>query len=223
MSSDDGGRSPHGPGRRRAPAHPAGPGAATVDPRVERSTAAVVEAAVDLLLEGGTRAVTVEAIVARSGVARSTVYRHWASRADLVAEAFHRLIPAMADPLPDAPLRERLSTLIVRRGQELTNAPWAAAIPTLLDAAERDPELAGFRDRFVDEQRAPFRRAIQLGIDRGELPSDTDVDEAVAQLAGPLIFRRIITRDPIDAAFCRRLVELFLVSRGADSGPAQPR
>jgi TetR/AcrR family transcriptional regulator, regulator of autoinduction and epiphytic fitness len=49
---------------------------ATTDPRVERSRTAVLDAAAGLLLEGGVPALTVEAVVERSGVARSTIYRH---------------------------------------------------------------------------------------------------------------------------------------------------
>ncbi len=61
------------------------------DPRVRRTRAAVVDTAVSLLVEGGVGAVTIEAIVRRSGVARSTIYRHWPSRTDVVAAAFGAL------------------------------------------------------------------------------------------------------------------------------------
>lgn len=54
-----------------------------MDARVARTHAAVMQAATDLLVEGGPNAMTVDAVVARSGVAKSTVYRHWATRDDL--------------------------------------------------------------------------------------------------------------------------------------------
>lgn len=185
----------------------------TTDPRVERSRAAVLDAAVDVLLEGGVPAVTVEAIVERSGVARSTIYRHWATRKDLLAAALDQLMPGPVAPPPDGPLRERLLTLLELHVAHLTNAPWAAAIPTLLEATSRDPELAGVRERLRDQHRGPVRRTLAQAVTDGELPPDTDVEEAISQLAGPIFFRHLISREPVDRAFAHRLVDLFLASR----------
>ena len=56
------------------------------DPRVARSRAAVISAATELLVDAGPNAVTIDAIVARSGVAKSTIYRHWASRDDVLLD-----------------------------------------------------------------------------------------------------------------------------------------
>ncbi|MFL5821696.1 MAG: TetR/AcrR family transcriptional regulator [Solirubrobacteraceae bacterium] len=186
---------------------------AVTDPRVERSRAAVLDAATGLLLEGGVPALTVEAVVERSGVARSTIYRHWATRRDLLVAAFHRLMPVVAEPDVEGPLRERLQTLLEAQVSNLRKATWAAAIPTLLDATSRDPELAGVRERLREQHRGPVRRTLEGAIERGELPADTDIDEAVSQLAGPIVFRQLISGEPIDPEFGRRVVELFLASR----------
>jgi AcrR family transcriptional regulator len=190
---------------------------AATDPRVERSRAAVLDAAVELLLAGGVPALTVEAVVERSGVARSTIYRHWATRRDLLVAAFERLMPVVAEPDVQGPLRERLRTLLEARVANLRAATWAAAIPTLLEATSRDPELAGVRERLREQHRGPVRATLERAIEHGELPVDTDIDEAVSQLAGPIVFRQLISGEPIDAQFARRVVELFLASR---RGPA---
>ena len=186
---------------------------ATTDPRVERSRTAVLDAAAGLLLEGGVPALTVEAVVERSGVARSTIYRHWATRRDLLVAAFERLMPPVADPDVEGPLGERLQTLLEAQVRNLRRATWAAAIPTMLEATSRDPELAGVRERLREQHRGPVRRTLERAIERGELPGDTDIDEAVSQLAGPIMFRQLISGEPIDAEFGRRVVQLFLASR----------
>jgi AcrR family transcriptional regulator len=186
-----------------------------VDPRIERTRAAVVEAAVALLLDGGTKAVTIEAVVQRSGVARSTIYRHWPTRTDVVAAAFEAVIPPLPADVPDGPLRERLEALLVPVAEHIGREEHAAIVPALLADAGRDPELRSFRDRFIEMQRAPLRGLVQTAVQRGELPGETDPDEAIAQLAGPILFRRVVLGQPVDAAFARRMVELFLVSRGA--------
>jgi AcrR family transcriptional regulator len=187
----------------------------STDPRIERSRAAVLDAAGELLLEGGVPAVTVEAIVERSGVARSTIYRHWATRRELVIDTFERLMPVPAEPDPRGTLRERLLALSEAHIERLKKAPWAAAIPTFLEATSRDPELAGVRERLVEHNRGPLAQTLQLAIERGELPADTDIAEAGSQLAGPILFRHLITGERVDHAFARRVVDLFLASRGA--------
>ena len=70
----------------------------TPDPRVSRTRAAVVQSAADLLIERGVAAVTIEAVVQRSGVTRSTIYRHWPTRGDIVAAAFTHLMPPSHEP-----------------------------------------------------------------------------------------------------------------------------
>ncbi len=183
------------------------------DPRVERSKSAVLEAAVDLLLEGGVGAVTVEAIVERSGVARSTIYRHWESRRELLLATFDALTPPPDDPRVDGPLRDRLADLLQSRARRIGSVPWAAAIPTLLDATSRDPELAGVRERLVEQHRGAFRRTLERAVEEGELPATTDMSEAISQIAGPMFYRLLISREPLDDAFARRVVDLFLASR----------
>lgn len=183
------------------------------DPRIERTRATVVQTAVALLVEGGTKAVTIEAVVQRCGVARSTIYRHWPARADLVATAFETLIPPPPAQVPDGPIGERLQAWLVPLAEMIGREAHAALVPALLADAGHDPELRIFRDRFVEMHRSPLRHLIDTAVERGELPADTDSDEATAQLAGPILFRRAVLGQPVDAAFARRMVQLFLTSR----------
>ena len=74
-----------------------------MDPRIARTRAAVVRAATDLLVEGGPSAVTVDAIVARSGVAKSTIYRHWESRDEILLSVIEQCLPQLATPPDDLP------------------------------------------------------------------------------------------------------------------------
>ena len=77
-----------------------------LDARVARSRAAVLRAATDLLVEGGPSAVTIDAIVVRSGVAKSTIYRHWASRDDVLLDVMESCAPgARSRPTPTSTSR----------------------------------------------------------------------------------------------------------------------
>ena len=82
------------------------------DPRLERTRRAVLEAALDLLTEHGYGEVTIEAVAARSGVAKSTIYRHWpGGRPDLVRDAFHELKPPPIVPT-DGHVRDRVQCVL---------------------------------------------------------------------------------------------------------------
>ena len=184
----------------------------TSDPRVARSRAAVLSVCVDLLVQGGAPAVTIEAVVQRSGVARSTIYRHWPRRIDLVADTFRTLIP----PLPAVPasgdLRARLKGVLHVLATQINDEKYAAVVPAVLDSATRDPELAEFRDAFARSQRAPLDAILQASSAAGELPPDLDRDGAIAALVGPLLFRRIVLAQSIDAAYADQLIDMFLES-----------
>ena len=120
------------------------------DPRVERSRAAILATASELLIEGGVGAVTIEAIVERSGVARTTIYRHWPNRSAVLTAAFSQLIPAIAEANPDVPAEDALRQVLYRFADELVEAPWVAVIPAFYGAARLDPEVSQMFDDFVE-------------------------------------------------------------------------
>lgn len=180
------------------------------DPRVARTRAAVLDVAVDLLIHGGTSAVTIEAIVSRSGVARSTIYRHWPRRIDLVSDTFRRLIPPLPDPPTDGDVGARLRAVLRVLADQIGGQPLGAVVPAVLESASRDPELSGFREAFAESQRAPLNSVLQQAICDGELPADLDIDEAVGCLVGPLFFRSVVFQQPIGADAADRIVDAFL-------------
>lgn len=185
-----------------------------LDPRIVRTRAAVLDVAVELLVEGGVRAVTVEAVVQRSGVARSTIYRHWPRRIDLVADTFSRLIPPLPVASPAGDLGERLRGVLRVLAGQMADEKYAAVVPAVLDSAARDPDLAGFRDRFAEAQRAPLVQILAAAAGR-ELSADIDVDGAVSALVGPLFFRRVVLAQGVDVDDADRAVEHFLRANGA--------
>lgn len=180
------------------------------DARVARSRAAVLTVAVDLLVEGGAPAVTIEAVVKRSGVARSTVYRHWPRRIDLVADTFRTLIPPLPAVPPSGDLRCRLQGVLRVLAGQMDDERYAAVVPAVLASAARDPELAEFREVFARSQRAPLDIVLRESAAAGELPADLDRDGAIAMLVGPLLFRRVILAQSVDAVFADQLIDAFL-------------
>ena len=180
------------------------------DPRVQRTRAAVVDTAVALLVEGGVGAVTIEAIVRRSGVARSTIYRHWPSRTDVVAAAFGALMVPLPDPPTSGDLRARLTSVLRGLAHQMMDQAYASSVPSILDSAARDPDLHAFRRAFTDSQTRPLRQILDDAVAAGDIAAIDDVDGALAQLVGPLLFRRIVFDQSVGTIDVTRSVQGFL-------------
>ncbi|MGH3378776.1 MAG: TetR/AcrR family transcriptional regulator [Actinoallomurus sp.] len=186
------------------------------DPRVARSRARVLDAVASLLVEAGVRGVTVDAVMARSGVARATVYRHWPTRQELVLAGLRHLLPPPAPRTAvEGTLAERLAGLLGELTRQMAVEPWAHAVPALLDAARREPEIAAATARFVADRQAPLRAVLDEAAADGTLPG-LDVETALALLLGPFVYRRLITSEPLDERLCANVVHNFL--RGHATG-----
>jgi AcrR family transcriptional regulator len=183
----------------------------STDPRVTRSKAKVIDAAVTLLTERGVAGTSVDAVVERSGVAKTTVYRHWPTRADLLLDAIDACIePPVAPDLGD--LRTDLYALIGGLCEALSTTRWAALLPSLIDAAAREPEFAAIHRRFATTRTTPLHTVLRRGIERGELPPDTDTGLLADLLAGPVFYRRLVTGEHLDRAYGTNLVDVVLRS-----------
>jgi AcrR family transcriptional regulator len=191
-----------------------------VDPRVARSRTAILGATAALLIEGGFANVTIERVAERSGVAKTTVYRHWKSRSQLIFDAFENLLRPGAPQLPPTGLRDGLLAMLNALSRGLTDSPWAPALGALVEAGDRDEELRGLVHDFLAERMAPVRRLLAEAAARGELRADLDVDVAVSMLAGPVFYRRLVSREELGAEFAEAVVARFLAG-AATSPPAR--
>lgn len=178
------------------------------DPRVARSRAAVIDAAVALLGEVGHKGTTIEAIAERSGVAKTTIYRHWATRAELLSEAFACVVEPHAVPAT-GDLRDDLVTVGGSLAARLRDPAWSRLLATLVDAAQGDPELARRLAEFGHERRRAGRALIEQAVERGEL-RPVDPDLVVQLLTGFLFYRRLVGGEPADDALVAEVVDLVL-------------
>ena len=181
------------------------------DPRVLRSRAAVLGAALELLAERGIAGTTVEAVTERSGVAKTTIYRQWDSQAALVRDAFASVLRAPADP-DTGTLRVDLRELLTGYATALAGSPATGLMFALIDAAERDPGYAELHRREAGTRLGVVRAVIARGVRRGELPAGTDPDEVLDLLAGPVFHRRAVSGGPLDAGFAERVVDRVLAA-----------
>lgn len=185
-----------------------GPGD-VMDERVRRSRAAVLAATAELLFERGFAGASVDEICRRSGVAKTTIYRHWPTRTDLLREACSQIGTPQVTP-DRGSLRADVAALMTDLTDALTTARWTSVLPSIIDAGERDPDMAEMYRRLQQGYSAPFEEVIRRGMAKGELPDGTDVATLVAALIGPLFFRRWFAREALDEAFVSEVTRLAL-------------
>ena len=176
------------------------------DERVLRSKKAVMAATFQLLAESGLSGVSVDEVSRRSGVAKTTVYRHWPSRSALLIDACSSM-----GTKPQAPdtgsLKGDLTLLVTHMAGRLRSDRWATILPSVIDAAERDPELAQVQTRLHAGFMEPLYTVLARGQERGELPRDCDLSHIVACVVGPLFYRRWFSRQALDEKFVKAIVE----------------
>jgi AcrR family transcriptional regulator len=178
----------------------------------------VLSAALSLLTERGVAGTTIEAVARRSGVAKTTIYRHWPGQPALVFDAFDGALRAPADP-DTGELRDDLVALLGGLADALSHSPAAALMPALLDAAEREPAFAELHHRLASYRHAPALAAIRRGITRGELPATSDPVELLDLLTGPLFYRRMFSRRLPDRQFAEHIVDHVLAGAARLQSP----
>lgn len=181
------------------------------DPRVERSRAAVLAAALEELAERGYGAFTIDGVARRCGVARSTIYRHWGDRTTLVSEAMEVLNvqPGPRTPGDESP-RERVAALVGHLARAMRGSPVADCLPALIDGAERDPAVRRLHHGYNERRRSALTQAVADALDAGVVHPDVVPELAAQALAGAVIYRRLMTPRPLSDAEVGALVDTVL-------------
>ena len=180
-------------------------------PRDPQRRRAILDAAMALIAEVGYDRMTIDAIAARSGVSKPTLYRRWPhGKPELVADAI-RERHAERVPMPDTgSLRGDLLALIAAQtGKLLDEVHLACGLVTQLRASE---ELAAvMREHVIAAERARYETLLGRARERGELAAGR-VSPLFADIAGSIVFGRVtITGEPVDRAFVEELVDHVLL------------
>jgi AcrR family transcriptional regulator len=182
---------------------------ASLDPRIERTRRVVLEATLDLLAEQGYGAVTIEAVAARSGVAKSTIYRHWPGKVELILDAFHELKAPVAPPA-EGDVREAVISVLENLARVVVESTWSMCLPSLIDAAAHDPEARKLHGRISSEGRRSLVDLLASGVERGELPAELNPELMAEALVGPILLRRLMSLPPLEPARVRELVDQLI-------------
>jgi TetR/AcrR family transcriptional regulator, regulator of autoinduction and epiphytic fitness len=183
-----------------------------VDPRVGHSRRVILRAALEEFASVGAAGFRMEAVAARAGVGRSTVYRHWPDKAALIADALETLNvqPNPHRELVDATARQRVELLLHHLAKALTDSPVSACIPALIHATETDMAVRKFFHAYSAQRRQVLTETISAGIADGQFPARVDAEAASLALSGALFYRRLMTADPPDAELVASLIDTVL-------------
>jgi AcrR family transcriptional regulator len=186
--------------------------------RSARVVAQVLSATLELFAEQGYSGLSVEAVAARAGVNKTTIYRRWPSKAELVGAAIFSLRGEDPEPPDTGSIHDDLQQ-ILRRWAERMTTPRHRAIMHAFLLGDIDAEMQAIISRMREERPAIPKRVFERAIARGELPKGSDLELIAAALLGPIHTRVHWKREVVSDDFIRRLVKLVVA--GATAGGAR--
>lgn len=180
-------------------------------PRSEQSRQAILRSTLKFLRhQGGFPDLSIEAVAADANVSKATVYRWWPNKAALVADAFS----ASAEQelrFPDTGSVRSDMSLQMRRLIRIFRSPRGKVVAALLAGGQSDPELIeAFRERFLWPRRKQAYKTLRRGIDRGELPADSNLDLLLDSLYGPIYMRFLIRHAELREDFADEICGVVL-------------
>jgi AcrR family transcriptional regulator len=177
------------------------------DPAIRRK---ILAAARELLNEGGMSAVTMEAVAAKAGVGKPTIYREWPNAQSVAMEAF------LETTKPQEQERKRGKALDALRHQlhsiiKTFSTPTGRNTAMMIAAAQNDSELAKiFRNRFIMGRREEGRGILRVAVQMGELRPDIDYEVTLDLIYAPLFFRLLIGHGPLDKSYADAILDAAL-------------
>jgi AcrR family transcriptional regulator len=182
-----------------------------LDPRAARSQHRAIEATLALVRETGVGRMSIESIAARSGVARTTLYRQFGDLETLLFAAFESLkrpqvIPVRKGVVADVEAwMQAFAVLLYSDG-------FSGLMPAMIEVAERTERGRELAVEFAARRRLALQERLRTAIDQGELDPGLDIDATVSMLSGPLFYRRFISRQPSPPECVSQLVRSVLAS-----------
>ncbi|MCX4864393.1 TetR/AcrR family transcriptional regulator [Streptomyces sp. NBC_00257] len=191
-------------------------------PRSAAADEAILEATRASLVDLGWSKLTMSDVATRAGVAKTTLYRRWAGKNELVVDAVAVLFDELE--LPDlGSLSADVQAVVLQFAALLERPETQTALMAVVAESTRDEALrTRIRDSIVDRQKRLVLQGRQRAQERGELPVEQDEDTASTTadlifdvIAGAVVHRALVSAEPVDADWARRFTALLLTGLGA--------
>jgi AcrR family transcriptional regulator len=161
----------------------------------------------DELAETGYAGLTFEGVARRAGVHKTTVYRRWSTLERLVLAAMleqARLGVPVADT---GSLRTDLLALGLGSAATTATAQSETVLRTVVGVGSRDAAIARASREFWDARLAMDAAIVERAIGRDEVDAGTCPREVIEAVLAPIYFRRLVTSEPVDDDYVKRLVD----------------
>lgn len=159
-----------------------------------------------------------------TGIARSTLYRHWSEPQDLHVEALDIIARAPDVTSPDTGnLRDDLRVLATRLGHALTETAWGRVSLQLFAGASINAEVAMVQKRFIESRLAVVEHILETARRRGEIGPDVKATDVTSTLIGPIYYRHHVLRIPLDPGWVERHVDRLTTLLTDEGGGEQSR
>lgn len=178
-------------------------------PRSAEARGKVLVAASDLMAARGVSSLTIDEVATRSGVAKTTIYRHWPERTSLIVDAVNAQLEHVGTP-DSGSLRGDLTEFFGGMIRTDLSGNVGDIIPCLIEAAGRDPEMAHLLDRIGSQRRRVIELILERAIVRGEIAEATDLNPLVGVIVGPILYEKMIRRSPLTPEYVDACLEIVL-------------
>lgn len=176
-------------------------------PRSERADRAILDAALELFAESGLGGFSIEAVAARAGVGKATIYRRWPGKQDLLLDALATVKSPMPEPAGES-VRDDLIAMLETMCTDSADPKRTRLLTLLLGEGETCPRLVRrYKETIVEPRRDMIRSVLRRGIVTGELRSDVDVEVAMLSLAGAVMAMGKHDAGELTPDFAQRVVD----------------
>jgi AcrR family transcriptional regulator len=186
-------------------------------PRSVEAERAILAAAIEEFASNGVDAFSIEAVAARAGVGKTTIYRRWSNRDALVLDAFSAIELEEQPRFAGASVRDDLVTTLETIRAKHPDSMHERLLPRVVAAAQTHPELMqGYQERVIERRRDHVRAILRRGVDSGELRADLDIEMALRAVVFPMLYAVTMRTDstPLPADFAPRMVDLLMDGLG---------
>lgn len=191
-------------------------------PRSDEARRKALDAAAHLIAERGVVNLTIEDVASRSGVAKTTIYRHWPERTSLIIDTVNKLFEYVRTP-DTGSLRGDLEAYFASTMRTDLSGNVAQIMPCIIAEASHDPEYAYLLERLGDERERVVKSIVDRALERGEIRpefADLDSEKLIGIIVGPIVFHKLVRRRVLTPDYVKACLDVVL--SGLGSGAAAP-
>lgn len=179
-------------------------------PRSERADRAILDAALELFTEAGTAGVCMEAVAARAGVGKATIYRRWPGKEDLLLDALTSLKSPLPEPRGES-VRDDLVAMLRVMCRDASDPTWVSRYTLLLGEGKKYPKvMQRYKETVVQPRREMIRSVLRRGVATGELRPDADIEAGVLMIGGAVLSAQTHETGWFTPGFADRLADAVL-------------